>query len=200
MTTHYMAQIDGVTVTRSTAGRSYSHVLVGFVNIARERAVNESEARLNYPSAVARLTKEANGQTFYLGWTTDAKMLEMFTSDLSPEAKAAKVAERKAEYMQRHEDQVAKSKAELADLLALGQEGYVAKALAEYDARDAARTNKTVEGTYYVCDLGWSSTAALAATNLRKHQKPGYRYDRLMILDAVVVPKAAKPSKSKATR
>jgi len=199
VTTHYMATIDGVTVTRST-NRKYTHVLVGFVNIAKERAIRAREAELNYPSAVATLTKQANGQTFYLNWLTDTKMLDMFTRGLTPEQLEAKRAERKAEYMAKHEETVALSKLALAALLEKGQDAYVAEDLAKYDAQDAKRTNKTVEGTYYVCDLGWSSTPALAATNLRKHQKPGYHYDRLMILEAVVVAKPAKPSKSKATR
>lgn len=199
MTNHYMAQIDGVTVTRSTAGRAYTHVVVGYVDVAQARVKCEGEARKSYASHIRTNTKYAAGQTHYLDWSTDVKMLTMFTSDLSAEARAAKIAERKAEYLGQHEAAVAASQAVLA--ADKGEEVWVAKALAEFDTRRANATNNSTDGRYFICDLGWASRLDLAEKNAATHAKhAGYGYAKVAVLEAVQVTKAAKPSKSKATR
>lgn len=199
MTNHYMAQIDGVTVTRSTAGRAYTHVVVGYVDIAQARVTCEKKAREDYASHIRSTTKEANGQTHYLTWSTDVKMLTMFTSDMSAEDRAAKIAERKAEYLAEHATQVQNA----IDILAAdkGEAVWVADMLAAFDKRRAEATNNTTDGKFYVCDLGWASRLDLAEKNAATHARhAGYGYCRVVVLEAVQVAKAAKPSKSKATR
>jgi hypothetical protein len=145
MATKHKAEHDGITFTRTSAGRVYSHLVLRPTSLADALADAESSARHNWKANQAFNREFVDGTSRFLGprsWdTTDAQRAEKAAQDAA---------------------QVETSKA----WLALGESGliheYQARALqtwrGHWPDRDAA---------WYV--VGWASRLDLA----QKQAKPG---------------------------
>jgi hypothetical protein len=183
MTTHYIAKFDGVTFTRSTAGRAYTDMVITVYNIAEERRATETRARANFRRDLPYTMEVAAGM--HPSHPIPASGFHPSHGMLNPdgtrsEKYAAYVAERAAY----DADYIARSKA----WIAVGEEGHVAKALADFDARRAKATNNSSDGKSFYCDCGWCGRPDLA-------EKLAARYSNSMILPTEVV--ASRPKKAK---
>ena len=135
-TTH-IAVWEGQTFTRTSKSRTYSHMVAMKEVRSDARAYSEKSARSCWKLNLDYLTQTAEG--------TAPSYAYMARYNATPEEFAAA----KAEGME-------KAKAALA----AGEEGAVARSLAEFDARWPASE------AYRYGDLGWASRRDLAEKNL----------------------------------
>lgn len=181
--THYTTQLDGVTFTRSTASRAYTHMVVGKYSIAEGRVQAEEGARQNWKTSRAYNECIAGGKqaVLVIAAADFHSSYGMLDANSRPTDKyLAYVAEREADQA----TYVAIAKA----WLALGEEGHVAQRLARFDADQAKATNKSSDGLYNLCDMGWCSRLDLAQKLAATCKTSTF------ILEAVEV---AKPVKTK---
>lgn len=135
--TKHIAVWEGQTFTRTSQSRTYSHMVAMKEVRSDARAHSEKIARSSWRLNLSYLTQTAEG--------TAPSYAYMARYMATPEEFAAAKAERMEE-----------AKAELA----AGEEGAVARSLAEFDARWPASE------AYRYGDLGWASRRDLAEKNL----------------------------------
>jgi hypothetical protein len=193
VTTHYITTLDDVVFTRSTTRRVYTHMVVGFTNIAAsrrkcERSARDSYARnLDYNTKVAAGTLNYNKPIAASEFHVDHGMLD--ANGQNTQKYAEYVAECKLEEQKAQVDAQAQ--------VDLGVDEYAAQALARFEERVNSAGNISSCGKFFLCDCGWSSSYDLAAKNAATVSK---HHQRVEILEAVEVKKLPKPTVSKATR
>lgn len=188
MTTKYTTTLDGVVFTRSTANRKYTHMVVGFTNIAASRKECDTYARnLDYHQKVAAGTLNYNLPSAASHFHADYGMLDA----------NGQTTQKYADYVADCKLQEQKAKEDAQAHLDLGVDEYAAQALARFEERVNSAPNISSCGKFFLCDCGWSGSYELAAKNAAKVSK---YHQRVEILEAVEVVKLPKPTVSKSTR
>lgn len=137
---HYRADHLGFEFFRSSVSRTYTHAVVVAGSYAADRADCERGARYTWKLNLAYHQAFADGSSEFLQRKTWEK-------------DDAAYAER-----------IAKETADGQAHVALGLDGFVAQQLAAFDARAAARSNRSANNdgdTYFWC-AGWCGRADLA--------------------------------------
>lgn len=134
MSFKHTATFQGHTFKRTSANRTYTHMVVGLVNIAEARARNEEGARDYYARNLSYYTKMAAGGT-YKGTYGDGSPYERPISD--QERDAARVT------------------------IAGGADKAAEDSLRSFDER-MATSLKTEDGLSYVYSAGWAGRMDLA--------------------------------------
>jgi hypothetical protein len=167
MTTHYIATIDGCTFKRSTAGRTYTHMVVVESNIVLQRKEVAERAAKEFADNLDWFNQQARGWWFYDGNRTQAPEKILFSAE-----------------------EIADGKAKIA----AGVEGFVANKLANFDAAIAKHSRKSSDGKSTYGDAGWCGRADLAQKLAAKYTTGQFAHitDRVHILPAVKVEKAPK--------
>lgn len=188
MTTHYTAQLDNVTFTRSTQNRTYTHCVAYRKDIALERAQAERNANERWDTNLQYHQDLVSGKS--PAHITPATGFHASYGAADAQGNpTVKYAEYVAKQNLRHAETVARAQAELDR----GRIATVLSDLAVFDARVATSSIVSSDGKDFIYEAGWCGRPDLA-------QKLAAQYSRAVILDAVVVAKPAKASKSKSTR
>lgn len=180
MTTHYMTTLDNVTFTRTTANRTYTHMVVGKTNIAQARVNAEKSARTYWETSLSYMQERAEGK--HPAHITPVSGFHESYGMADPVKYAAYVAE--------CDKQSAKRVVDALAWLAIGEEGLVAQYLADFDARRAKSTNISADGQDFLWDAGWCGRLDLA-------HKLAAKTPRAVVLEVVEVPKAVKTKRAK---
>ena len=177
MTTHYEAKLDGVTFTRSTKTRTYTHMVVGKYSIANSRAQAEKQVRQYWKTNLKYYQDCAAGKHPQVpgspkDWHVGYGMLDDAGNTMAKWD--AYVAECKSQSEERQQA--------AALWVSKGVEGHVADRLADFDAHIKQANNISSDRLYTLCDMGWCGRPDLAKKLAAK-----YGAVETFILDAVVV-------------
>lgn len=153
MTKFYKVTLPtGATFTRTTANRSYSHMVVAIYRVASERARAEQAARDTWKMNL-KYTQEcaAGGHR--------AQVIE--ASGFHPDHGYSDPV-KYAAYVARQHGLDVEQKAHALAKLAHGVEGAVADRLAQFDAAIATSRYNSADGTEFYRDAGWCGRLDLA--------------------------------------
>lgn len=134
MNTKHTATFQGHTFKRVSQNRVYTHMVVGLINIAKDRAETEIAAREMYAVNLEYVTQLAAGGTYHGTFANGAPYSRPITDQ---ERDAARVT------------------------IAGGPDAEAADSLREFDAR-TAQARKTEDGLHTVYSAGWTSRPDLA--------------------------------------
>lgn len=180
MTTFYTATTpEGHVFKRSTANRTYTHMVVAVYSVRSQRAACEANTREDYRRSVKYYREMAAGQ--HPAHPTPVDGFHPSHGMADPVKYAAYVAECDA--------RSAKNVTDAHAWLALDVEARVVAALAAFDAGRAADTYKNADGTLFYRDAGWCGRPDLAQKLAATTMKTAHD---CMILEAVEVTKRPK--------
>lgn len=183
MTIHYIAKHDGVVFNRSTASRTYTHMVIQIVNLAEERRAVEQRARSNYRRNLPYYKEVVAGK--YPAVIAPPSEFHSSYGMINPNGTPS---EKYAAYVAEREHSAIQQKERAHGWLALGENGHTDAVLADFDARLAKATNKSSDGKSRYLDCGWCGRPDLA-------EKLAARTHNSEILRVEVV--ASRPKKGK---